>query len=75
MIYFKLESPVQQHIPSTNGSKERYNFCLMQSLSHYTSANQKDWDEVLPALLFALNVFVRFKNQKEGDKQECVAIL
>ena len=25
----------------------------MQSLSHYTSANQEDWDEFLPALLFA----------------------
>ena len=42
--------------PSTNGLTERYNFSLMQSLSHYTSANQKDWDEFLPALLLAFRV-------------------
>ena len=28
--------------PSTNGLTERYNFNLMQTLSQYTSANQKD---------------------------------
>ena len=28
----------------------------MQSLSHYTSANQKDWDVNLPALLFGIRV-------------------
>ena len=28
----------------------------MQSLSHYTSGNQKDWDVNLPALLFGIRV-------------------
>ena len=42
--------------PSTNGLTERYNFSLMQALSRYTSANQKDWDEFLPALKFAFRI-------------------
>ena len=42
--------------PSTNGLTERYNQSLMQSLSHYTSSNQKDWDVNLQALLFGFRI-------------------
>ena len=42
--------------PQTNGLTEKANATLMQSLSHYTSANKKDWDVNLPALLFGIRV-------------------
>ena len=54
VIYIKFENATQLHI----GLKqtEKANATLMQSLSHYTSANQKDWDVNLPALLFGIRV-------------------
>ena len=41
---------------STNGLTEKYNFSLMQSLPHCTSANQEEWDDFLPSLLFAFRI-------------------
>ena len=42
---------------STNGLTECYNQSLMQSLSHHTSSNQKDWDVNLQALLFGFRIW------------------
>ena len=39
--------------PMTDGLVERFNSFISQSLSMYISANQKDWDEFLPSILFA----------------------
>ena len=39
--------------PQTDGLVERFNSVISQSLSMYVSANQKDWDEFLPSVLFA----------------------
>ena len=39
--------------PQTDGLVERFNKTLAQLLSMYTSRNQQDWDEYLPAVLFA----------------------
>ena len=39
--------------PMTDGLVERFNSFISQSLSMYVSANQKDWDEFLPSILFA----------------------
>ncbi|XP_028417823.1 uncharacterized protein LOC114542487 [Dendronephthya gigantea] len=39
--------------PQTDGLVERFNSIISQSLSMYVSANQKDWDEFLPSILFA----------------------
>ena len=42
--------------PMCNGLTEKVNATIMQSLAEYTSANQKDWDLSLPALLFAFRI-------------------
>ena len=42
--------------PTCNGLTEKANATIMQSLAQYTSANQKDWDVSLPALLFAFRI-------------------
>jgi transposase InsO family protein len=39
--------------PMTDGLVERFNSYISQSLSMFVSDNQKDWDEYLPAILFA----------------------
>jgi hypothetical protein len=39
--------------PQTNGLTERFNHTLCTMLTHYTNANQKDWDEYLPYVLLA----------------------
>ena len=39
--------------PQTDGLVERFNSVISQSLSMYVSANQKDWGEFLPSILFA----------------------
>ena len=39
--------------PMTDGSVERCNSYISQSLSMFVSDNQKDWDEFLPAILSA----------------------
>ncbi len=39
--------------PETDGLVERFNSYISQLLSMYVSANQKDWDEFLPSILFA----------------------
>ena len=39
-----------------NSLTEKANDTIMQSLAQYTSANQKDWDLSLPALLFAFRI-------------------
>jgi hypothetical protein len=46
----KFTSPYH---PQTNGLQERYHATLIQSLSMYVDSHQKDWDEFLPAVLFA----------------------
>jgi transposase InsO family protein len=47
----KLNTPAYH--PQTDGLVERFNSVISQSLSMYVSANQKDWDEFLPSILFA----------------------
>ena len=42
--------------PQTDGLVERFNGTLAQSLSMYTSANQKDWDVYIPSVLFGYRV-------------------
>ncbi len=39
--------------PQTNGLTERFNRTIAEILSLYVSSNQKDWDIILPLLLFA----------------------
>ncbi|PFX16158.1 Retrovirus-related Pol polyprotein [Stylophora pistillata] len=39
--------------PQTDGSVERFNSTLCQSLSKYVAKNQKDWDDFIPLVLFA----------------------
>ena len=39
--------------PMTDGLVERFNSYISQSLSMFVADNQKDWDEFLPAILFA----------------------
>ena len=38
--------------PQTNGMVEKFNHTLVQSISQYVSADQKDWDEFLPFACF-----------------------
>ena len=42
--------------PQTDGLVEKFNGTLAQTLSMYTSANQKDWDLYIPTALFAYRV-------------------
>ena len=39
----------------TNGLTERYNGVIKEAISHYTSADQRDWDRLLPSIAFAFN--------------------
>ncbi len=39
--------------PKTNGLVERFNYTLANMLSAYTSSNEEDWDEKLPAVIIA----------------------
>ena len=45
--------------PMTDGLVERFNSFISQSLSMYISANQKDWDEFLPSILFAYHTLLQ----------------
>ena len=39
--------------PSTNGSIERFHSTMHSIIAKWTAANQRDWDETLPAVAFA----------------------
>ena len=43
------------HHPQTDGQTERANRTLEEMLRHYVSANQDDWDRILPLAEFATN--------------------
>lgn len=44
--------------PQTNGMTERFNETLKRTMAKYTSEDQKDWDEWIPAACFAYNTSV-----------------
>lgn len=44
--------------PRTNGLTERFNKTVADMISHYVSADHKDWDRFLPHVLFAYNTSV-----------------
>lgn len=41
--------------PQTNGQTERFNACLAHMIKHYVDSDHKDWDEILPMVLYAYN--------------------
>ena len=50
----KLKMSTSFH-PQTDGQTERVNRMIQEYLRHYVSAEQDDWDELLPLAEFALN--------------------
>ena len=57
--YFKSQKVnTSCYHPQTDGLVERFNSTLCQSLPMYVSKNQKDWDEFIPLILFALRTSV-----------------
>ena len=44
--------------PSTNGSIERFHATMHRIIAKWTAANQRDWDETLPAVAFAYRTSV-----------------
>jgi transposase InsO family protein len=44
--------------PQTNGQCERFNRTILSALSHYTSDNQDNWDELSYTATYAYNMTV-----------------
>ena len=45
--------------PQTNGQAEKINGIIVDMISHYLSDHQKDWDQILPYVIFAYNTAVQ----------------
>jgi hypothetical protein len=45
--------------PQTDGLTEKFNHTLANMLSMYVSANKRDWDEIIPYVLFAFRTSIQ----------------
>jgi transposase InsO family protein len=55
--------------PQTDGLVERFNHTLVEMLAMYTSSEQDDWDEAIPAVLFA------YRTEKHATTTESPSML
>jgi transposase InsO family protein len=63
-IFGTRRSYTTAYHPQTDGLVERFNHTLATMISHYVDSNQDNWDECLPAVLFA---YRRSTHDSTGD--------
>jgi hypothetical protein len=60
--------------PQTNGLVERTNEVIAAALRHFVSADQRDWDEYLPFIEYALNDMYRQSTQSTAFRMNRITL-